>query len=60
MDRRSGEDRRMVHRITFFANGGMERRNTMERRCARERRKSCVQVTRWSSVCAAPHKLPHD
>lgn len=51
MDRRSGEDRRQVHYLNFFADGGRERRRSRERRDAKERRKGCIQVTKWSSVC---------
>ena len=51
LDRRCGEDRRQVHHLNFFARGGIERRREKERRAGQERRKSCIQVTQWSSVC---------
>ena len=51
-DQRSGEDRRQVHRLSYFSNGGIENRCAKERRAPEERRKGCQRVTRWSSVCA--------
>ena len=56
LDRRSGEDRREVHSIHFFANGGTERRKQRGRRNAVERRKGCTRVSEWSSVCVAPKR----
>jgi len=50
-DQRSGEDRRQVHLLSYFSNGGFENRNAKERRGPAERRKGCVRVSRWSSVC---------
>ncbi len=51
LDRRSGEDRRQAYDIDYFAEGGIERRKEKDRRLPIERRKGCVQVSRWSSVC---------
>jgi hypothetical protein len=53
LDRRSGEDRREVYDIDYFADGGAEKRKRDERRKPKERRKDCVKVSKWSSVCAA-------
>ena len=51
LDRRSGEDRRDVYLVDYFAAGGPERRKRRERRRMNERREGCVRVSRWSSVC---------
>jgi len=51
LDRRSGEDRRQVHNLDFFAAGGRERRKELGRRDAEERRKNCIRISPWSSVC---------
>ena len=51
MDRRTGQDRRYIHLLSFFANGGKETRNEKDRRGVTERRKDCMRVTKWSSVC---------
>ena len=51
MDRRKGEDRRRVYDADYFENGGPERRKTRERRRRDERRKECVRVSKWSSIC---------
>ena len=51
LDRRSGDDRRDVYDIDYFAAGGAERRDGDERRQSRERRKDCVRITKWTSVC---------
>ncbi len=51
LDQRSGEDRRQVHLLSYFSKGGIEKRNAKERRVSNERRKGCIRVTRWSSVC---------
>ena len=52
LDRRSGEDRRQAYDIDYFAEGGIERRKGDHRRQPKERRKGCVKITKWSSVCA--------
>lgn len=51
MDRRSGEDRRVVYDSDYFDNSGVERRHGRDRRQNDERRDSCVRVSNWSSVC---------
>jgi hypothetical protein len=51
LDRRSCEDRRETYDIDYFAEGGPERRQGIDRRKNKERRAGCVQVSRWSSVC---------
>jgi hypothetical protein len=58
IDRRSQNDRRKVHNLDYFSNGGAERRSWKERRVQGERRKGWVRVTEWSSVYvgdARPH-----
>ena len=50
-DRRSGEDRRKTYSLDYFHNGGKERRSGEERRQAGERRKDCIRIDDWSSVC---------
>ncbi len=52
IDRRSGEDRRQVYDADYFQNGGLERRSGKERRQHSERRKNCIRVSEWSSVCS--------
>ena len=51
VDRRSGEDRRQVYDADYFQNGGVERRRGKERRQHYERRKDCIRVSEWSSIC---------
>ena len=53
VDRRSGEDRRQVYYAEYFNNGGLERRSGKERRRHYERRKDCIRVSEWSSICPA-------
>ena len=50
LDRRSGDDRRQVYDADYFQNGGEERRSGKERRQS-ERRKNCIRVSKWSSIC---------
>ena len=50
-DRRSGEDRRMLHSLEYFSDGGIDRRAGLERRENKERRTNCVRVSEWSSAC---------
>ena len=52
VDRRSGEDRRQVYDADYFQNGGLERRSGKERRQNDERRKDCVRISKWSSICS--------
>ena len=49
-DRRSGEDRRALHDLTYFGAGGVERRMRIERRSSDERRSDWVRINSWSSV----------
>ena len=49
-DRRSGEDRRIAYDLDYFLDGGEERRSSLERRGASERRDDCQRVSQWSSV----------
>lgn len=50
-DRRSGDDRRMLHHLEYFNDGGIDRRAGLERRDNKERRTNCVRVSEWSSAC---------
>jgi hypothetical protein len=52
VDRRSAEDRRQVYDADYWESGGRERRSIKDRRQHKERRSSCVNVFKWSSVCA--------
>ena len=52
VDRRSAEDRRQVYDSDYWESGGIERRSIKDRRQYKERRSSCVNVSKWSSVCA--------
>ena len=51
VDRRSGEDRRQVYDTAYWESGGIEKRSAKDRRQPKERRDSCVKVSKWSSVC---------
>jgi hypothetical protein len=51
LDRRSGDDRRQAYDLDYFQTGKEERRRRQERRQADERRKGCVRVSQWTSVC---------
>ena len=42
LDRRSGFDRRMIYKLGYFVNGGIERRSGKERRSDHERRKEWI------------------
>ncbi|MFT5697443.1 MAG: hypothetical protein ACI8ZB_000291 [Desulforhopalus sp.] len=50
-DRRSGDDRRHIYDLYNFEIDEMDRRGYKERRFNKERRKGCVRVSTWSSVC---------
>jgi hypothetical protein len=56
LDRRTVEDRREAYDIDYFADAGTERRNGKDRRKPQERRKGCVKVSKWSSVCVGENK----
>jgi hypothetical protein len=54
-DRRSGNDRRKAfygieENLSYFRNGGRERRSWLERRSTEERRAGWMRVDNWSSV----------
>lgn len=51
VDRRSGDERRVVYNSDYFENDGLERRHGKDRRQESERRDSCIRVSKWSSVC---------
>ena len=51
VDRRCGDDRRVVYDSDYFENGGKERRQSEDRRKQYERRTGCIRVSKWSSVC---------
>jgi len=51
VDRRAGDDRRVVYDTDYFENDGLERRQGKDRRQRNERRQGCVRVSKWSSVC---------
>jgi hypothetical protein len=50
IDRRSGADRRRLHNLDYFSNGGVERRSGKERRLKVERREEWIRVSKWASV----------
>ena len=50
IDRRSGDDERKLYSLDYFTNGGMERRDQIERRKLAERRGEWVRVRKWYSV----------
>ncbi len=50
IDRRSEADRRRVHNLDYFSNGGIERRSWKERRSEGERRAEWMRVGEWNSV----------
>ena len=51
IDRRSGDDRRKAYDMNYFLSGGVERRNWKEERSRDERRRDCVRVSDFVSVC---------
>jgi len=51
VDRSWEEDRRQVYDFVYWECGGIERRNGKDRRQHKERRDSCVNVSKWASVC---------
>jgi hypothetical protein len=51
LDRRSGEDRRIVYSLDFFLKGNRDRRSSRERRLNIERRTGCIRINEWSSIC---------
>jgi hypothetical protein len=59
-DRRSGEDQRIGYDLDYFTDGGKERRSGKERRRKGDRRKGCIPVSDWSSVCPGDAARPDD
>ena len=49
-DRRSGEDKRQIYSLSYFSEGGKERRVFKERRKEVERREGYVRIGPWTSV----------
>ena len=49
-DRRLDEDRRVIHDLNYFENGGVERRLNRERRHSPEKRLGWRRVGKWNSV----------
>jgi len=49
-DRRSGNDRRQLHRLYRRANDQVEQRHSKERRETGELRSNWVRITSWSSI----------
>ena len=47
VDRRSGECRRQVYDTFYWDCRGVERRSAKNRRQKKERRNSCVNVSKW-------------
>ena len=54
LDRRRGDDRREKYSLYYFSEGGVERRNSRERRINFERRKGYTRVSTWASACLTP------
>lgn len=61
LDRRSGEDRREVYDLDYFAEGGTERRHRHNRRQSRfDRRAGWVRIEGWwASVYSGALKPDH-
>ena len=57
LDRRSGEDRRKVYSLDYFYKGNVDRRRGRERRSNNERRRDCIRINQWSSVCPDQDEL---
>jgi hypothetical protein len=49
-DRRSANDRRIIHDLDYFITGGPERRSQKERRLKAERRSGWMKISKYSSV----------
>jgi len=50
IDRRESDDVREAFDLDYFTDGGLERRDFVERRNLGERRADWVRVSTWSSV----------
>ena len=55
-ERRSDNDNRKGQDITYFENGGEERRKTIERRQMEERRDGWLRVGQWRSESVFDNK----
>ena len=51
LDRRSGEEQRVVHSLDYFQEGNPCRRKGVDRRTNVERRDGYVRISEWGSVC---------
>ncbi|MBM9605692.1 hypothetical protein [Desulfopila inferna] len=60
LDRRSGEDRRQVYSVDYFLKNNPDRRSGRERRSRIERRKGCIRVDEWASVCPDIEEITDD
>jgi len=49
IDRRAEKDRRRVYDLDYFFNGGVERRDWIERRSQAERRVGWMRLNNWAS-----------
>jgi len=49
VERRADRDKRTKNSITYFVNGGKERRTSKERRHSEERRDRWIRVDKWRS-----------
>jgi hypothetical protein len=61
IDRRSPNDRRSAHDLSYFEDGGPERRRNRKRReRLLEMRKGWVRVTDWTSAVVGVFKRTYD
>lgn len=51
VDRRAEKDRRKAYNLNYLSSGGVERRNTKERRSEDERRTGWLRIDNWYSIC---------
>lgn len=58
-DRRSGDDRRQLHRLYRRADDQLDRRKSSERRESGELRSNWVRITSWSSMYNPSSKLKY-
>lgn len=66
VDRRTGYDRRVVHDLCYFDNGGSERRSNSDRRTSNEMRTDWVRIpslsstrVQWPVPVRQDEELPH-
>lgn len=50
IDRRKGEERRVLYNLDYFLQGRKERRQWVDRRWRKELRKGWIRVSKWISV----------